>query len=168
MHIRHAEADDIGAINTIVNYYINNSLSNWSWSKRPLEEAIEWFNAHGAESRYPVFVAECDGIIAGYASLSPFRNKDGYRNIAENSVYLMPQYQGRGIGTSLMERLINHAKAKGLWVITAWIDSSNEGSIDFHRKFGFEYVGEMKNIGQKWDRECSLTIINLDLRKGNL
>jgi L-amino acid N-acyltransferase YncA len=165
MQIRNASIYDIQAINAIVNYYINHTFANWSWSERAFEEVTEWFHAHSPEGSYPLFVADCDGVIAGYASLSPFRNKDGYRNIAENSVYLLPEYRGRGIGRQLMERLISHAKNSGLWVITAWIDASNQNSIAFHEKFGFELVGEMKNIGQKWDKECSLVIMNLDLRK---
>ena len=160
--IRKALTSDVKAINEIINTAIRESSSNWAWSQRSYEDAMKWFNEHDCD-KYCVFVAEKDGIVTGFSSLSPLRLKEGYWPIAENSVYIDKKYRGQGYGGVLLKALIDRAKACDLWAISAWIDSENRESILLHGKFGFYITGELKNIGEKFGEKRSVTIMQLDI-----
>ncbi len=160
--LRKAQEKDVSAINEINNDAIKNSCSNWAWSERSFYDAMKWFNEHDSD-KYCIFVSEDNGNVTGYGSLSPLRSKEGYWPVAENSVYVHKEYRGQGIGTALMEALIERAKHTGLWAVSAWIDSENLESIAMHKKFGFYITGELKSIGEKFGEKRSVTIMQLDL-----
>lgn len=162
--IRPAVEADVPQINDIVNHFIRETTANWSYEDRPLEEGYEWFHAHQGP-RYPIYVVEQDGAVAAYGCLSPFRPKAGYWPVAENSVYVRPEFNGRGMGKALMQRLIADGRAAGLRVITAWVDADNQNSIVFHERLGFLRTGEMRNIGEKFGRRISVVILDLDLEE---
>ena len=163
--MRYATREDIPAINDIVNYYIRETCINWSWEERPLEDAYAWLEGHKLP-RHPVYVIEEDGQILAFGSLSPFRPKEGYWPVVENSVYARPECKGRGFGTMLMRQLIDDAKAAGLWAITAWITDDNTDSIRFHEKLGFAHTGIMPGVGEKWGRRLGVVIMQMDLTEG--
>lgn len=165
MNLRKAVREDMPGINEIYNEAVRNTTANWSCAERSLREAGEWFAQYGAPNR-PLIVAEEDARVVGYACLSAFREKDAYWPVAENSVYVHRDYRGRGIGTRLMERVIALGREAGLRVITAWVDADNEESIVFHERLGFERVGTMRNVGEKFGRKLSVVILDLDLTKG--
>jgi L-amino acid N-acyltransferase len=160
--IREATAADMPQINDIVNWYIRETTVNWSWSERPMEEAMEWFHGH-TPPRHPILVAEDEGIILAFASLSGLRAKEGYWPVAENSVYVLPDHRGLGLGTALMERLITHARASGLRVISAWVSDDNQDSIRFHEKLGFYRTGTLPGVGEKFGRRLGVAILQMDL-----
>ncbi len=162
--IRPAEESDLPQINDMVNHFIRHTTVNWSYDDRPMEEALAWFRQH-QPPRYPLYVVEQDGQVAAYGCLSPFRPKAGYWPVAENSVYVRPEYKGRGMGKALMQRLIADARQSGLRVITAWVDADNQESITFHERLGFRRVGEMRGIGEKFGRRLSVAILDLDLEE---
>jgi len=161
--VKYAVSKDVKQINNIVNYYIETSGANWAWAPRRLKDAKRWFLSHDF-SLHPILVAKTDdGKVLGYASLSPFRPKEGYWPVAEISIYVDKDYHNMKIGKMLMDKLLEHAYASKLEVITAWIDSENKKSIGFHSKWGFEIAGEMKNVGDKWNERRSVTIMQLSV-----
>ncbi len=160
MMIRKMEARDIDAVMMIFNYYIENTNCNWQREARPRAFYENWLVTH--DDAHPAFVLEDEGKVAGFASLSAFRGVNGYDKILENTVYVLPGFQGKGYGGQLMQTLIDQGKRLGLWAITAWIDSDNAASIAFHEKFGFYEVGVMKNIGNKGNARLSVSILQLD------
>ncbi|MBN2878903.1 MAG: N-acetyltransferase [Clostridia bacterium] len=163
--IDYAALKDVKQINNIVNYYIETSGANWAWEPRRLKDAKRWFLSHDF-SLHPILVARAEGgKVLGYASLSPFRPKEGYWPVAEISIYVDKDYHNMKIGKMLMEKLIEDAYSSKLEVITAWIDSENKKSIDFHNKWGFETIGELKNVGDKWNTRRSVTIMQLSVIK---
>lgn len=160
--LRAATADDVPQINDIVNWYIRETTVNWSWEERTMGEAMAWFESH-KPPHHPVYVIEDEGSILAFGSLSHFRPKAGYWPVAENSVYARHDCKGHGLGTALMRRLIEDAKASGLWAITAWISDDNPGSIRFHEKLGFRHTGRMPGIGEKFGRRLGVVIMQMDL-----
>ena len=166
--ITFAAKGDISQISSIINYYIKNSGANWSWNPQSLKETTKWYASHDF-TIHPIFTAKTsEGNVLGFSSLSPFRSKVGYWPVAESSIYIDEKYQGMQIGNKLMEALINHAYSSKLEVITAWIDSENQSSINFHKNWGFTSTGEMKNIGDKWNTRRSVTILQLSVVKENI
>ena len=51
---------------------------------------------------YPYFVAEMDGRVAGYAYANAYRTRPAYRFTVEDSIYISPDAQGKGIGRLLL------------------------------------------------------------------
>jgi L-amino acid N-acyltransferase len=160
-----ARIDDLQLINDIFNESILNSFSNWSNTERSYEDAQKWFYEHNTD-KYCLFVAKIHSVVVGFGSLSRFRGNDGYVKVAENSVYVHKDYRRMRIGSLLMDKLIYTAINCDIIAISAWIDSENKESIKLHEKFDFYKIGEMKNIGRKYGKKRSVTIMQLDLDGG--
>jgi len=86
-----------------------------------------------------------------------------YRFTAENSVYIAPDYQGRGVGTLLLEKLLECARAQGLHCVIVSVDASNPQSIALHERFGFVEVGRMRETVYKFDRWLDVVALQLML-----
>jgi L-amino acid N-acyltransferase len=160
---RRAMVRDAHDIGIILNYYIYNSNNSWRYEILSDEYYYTWMQNHQTEQR-PVFVAEIQGMIVGYSSLSDFRAGEGYWPCAENSVYVLPDYIGQGIGRELMRLIIEQGRSAGLKAIIASIDGENERSIRFHESSGFYICGTMKNIGWKNNSWRTCVFMQLDLQ----
>lgn len=163
-HLRPASIADVPAIREIFAYYIINTTATWRYEEPDLDWMFTWFEQHQNDNK-PVWVACINDQIIGYASLSAFRAGEGYWPCAENSVYIVPEYCGHGIGRKLMQQLINSANELNIRYLIAGIDADNEGSIKFHESFGFQTNTVMRKIGFKFDRPLDLTLMILDLQK---
>jgi phosphinothricin acetyltransferase len=115
---------------------------------RDADYRATWFAEH--KGNYPAIVAEIEGEIAGWGSLSPFHERPGWRFTVENAVYVRPDLCGRGIGHAILAHLIDLARKHGHHVLIAHIASDNEPSIRLHEKHGFEKVGMLKETGHKF------------------
>jgi L-amino acid N-acyltransferase YncA len=93
-------------------------------------------------------VALQEGAIVGWAALAPVSKRECYRGVAEDSVYVSPEAQGRGAGRALLERLIVDAERAGIWTIQTGIFPENEASLALHRHCGFRVVGVRLAIAQ--------------------
>ena len=105
----------------------------------------EWDDGHLPEAR---LVALADGRVVGWAALSPVSDRCCYRGVAENSVYVAPEAQGRGVGRALLEQLVAAAEAAGIWTIQTGIFPENAASIALHERCGFRIVGIRERLGQ--------------------
>ena len=85
----------------IYNYEVVNGVATLDLEPRTLPEWKEWYESHSDE-HHPIVVGTVDGIVAGYASLSPYRPKEAYKSTVELSIYIHQNYRGRGIATQLM------------------------------------------------------------------
>jgi L-amino acid N-acyltransferase YncA len=93
-------------------------------------------------------VAELDGRVAGFAAVSPKSGRRCYRGVAEDSVYVAPWAQGRGVGRALLEELIARSEAAGIWTLEAGIFPENEASLRLHLGCGFRLVGVRERLGE--------------------
>ena len=100
MLIRIAEQKDLQELLDIYNYEAVNSVANLDLNPRTLAEWQTWFDHHNVEN-HPLYVAEEDGRVAGYSSLSSYREKEAYKSTVELSIYISPDYRKRGIATEL-------------------------------------------------------------------
>ena len=162
MIIRDAVAGDLPSIQTIINHYRLHTSYLWERRALGMDEMAAWLEDH-RRLPYAALVAEEGGEVMGYASLSRFRPYAGYDPTAENSIYLAPGCQGKGCGTALMRALLERARGNGLRVLTAWIDSRNTGSVQFHERFSFELVGTLRNAGTLDGEPVSVIIMQLEL-----
>jgi phosphinothricin acetyltransferase len=93
-------------------------------------------------------VAEADGRIVGWAALSPVSDRCAYGGVGEVSVYVAGDAQGGGLGTLLLEALVNASEEAGFWTLQAGIFPENVGSIRIHEKCGFRTLGVRERLGK--------------------
>ena len=114
------------------------------------------------------FAAEVDGTFAGYAYAGAYHARPGYRFTLEDSVYIAPAMQRRGIGRALLAALIEAGTAGGYRQMIAVIgDSANAGSIGLHRSLGFALIGTHPAVGLKFGRWLDTVMMQLPLGEGN-
>jgi phosphinothricin acetyltransferase len=104
------------------------------------------------ELGHPVIIAETEGKTVGYAYASTYRPRPAYRFTAEDSIYLAPEAQGRGLGSALLGRLMEESKAFGFKQMLAVITAERANSIRLHEKHGFRLIGRYEKLGYKFDR----------------
>jgi phosphinothricin acetyltransferase len=104
-----------------------------------------WDAAHLAAHR---LVAVADGAVIAWAALSPVSDRCVYEGVAENSIYVSPHEQGRGVGRALLTRLVEDAERAGIWTIQTGIFPENEASIALHLRCGFRIVGTRERLGR--------------------
>ena len=148
--IRPATAADLPAINSIYNHFVLHSTCTYQEVPSTADERAAWFAGHGPE--HPVTVAELDGEVVGWGSLSRFHARSAYRRTVENSVYIRHDLHRRGLGRVLLEDLIERGKAIGHRTILALIDADQAGSVALHRACGFAPVARLKEVGFKFGR----------------
>jgi len=149
--IRLAEALDLGAINEIYNHYVICSTCTYQTEPETMEARRAWFDSHA--EKHPVTVAvDGGGRVLGWGSLSAFHKRAAYSRTVENSVYVHPEAQRRGIGRALLADLMERASALGHHTIIAGIDAEQEASVGLHAAMGFERVGFLREVGFKFGR----------------
>jgi len=148
LSIRAAGEGDLPAINAIYNHYVTSATCTWQYEPTPAAERRVWLAAHGPE--HPVTVAMLDGEVVGFGSLGPYRPREGYRFTVENTVYVHPERQRRGIGRALLADLIERARALGHRSIIAGVSSDQPASLALHRAHGFVEVARLREVGFKF------------------
>ena len=115
----------------------------------------------------PWLVAEAQGRVLGYAYANHFRPRPAYRFSVEDSVYLHPDAQGRGVGRALLAELMARCQAAGARQMLAVIgDSANHASIGVHRALGFEHCGLLRSVGWKFGRWLDVVLMQRALGAG--
>ncbi len=93
-------------------------------------------------------VLEDSGKIIGWTALSPYSSRVPYAGVAEISIYLDERFQGRGLGTALLNYMVHESEKNGIWLLQSGILQHNEASIALHRKCGFREVGFREKIAR--------------------
>jgi phosphinothricin acetyltransferase len=92
--------------------------------------------------------ARADGDVVGWAALSPVSRRAVYAGVAEVSVYVRPDWHGRGIGSALLAALVDSSERTGLWTLQASVFPENAASLRLHARHGFRTVGRRERIGR--------------------
>lgn len=159
--IRDATDADLGAIFAIYNHEVERGVSTFDTEPLDPETDGAWLSARSP--RHPVLVAEIDGEVAGWGSLSQWSSKGGYARTAEVSVYVDPGRRRAGIGRALLAALIERAPECGIAVMLARIAGENPASIALHSALGFEPIGVQRRAGEKFGRVLDVTLMDLHL-----
>jgi phosphinothricin acetyltransferase len=149
--IRDYQTPDCTAILDIINDAILHSTALYDYNVRTLATQEAIFEEK-LQKGFPVIVAEINNEVIGFGYYSEFRFREAYKFTVEHSVYANKNSIGKGIGKLLLTELIERAKKQNIHTMIGVIDSENSNSIDFHKKFGFEEVGVIKESGYKFDR----------------
>ena len=150
LSIRTARPGDLGAITDIYNHYVVHSTTTYDVEPNTAEERARWFAEHGPE--HPVIVAERDGEVLGFGSLSRFRTRFAYRHSVEDSVFVRHDLFRQGVGSAILADLVSRAKAIGHHTVIGGIDADQRASIVLHARHGFAEVARMREVGYKFGR----------------
>lgn len=148
MKIRVAEEKDLAAINEIYNQAVRHRFSTAHLLPVTLEERRSWYLQHDP-SKFPVFVTEAQGRIAGWISLGPYRSeRQALAHVAEVSYYVHKDMQGKSMGSQLLKYVIEKASVYGFSVLIAILLDKNLASIELLKKFNFRLWGRMPGIAR--------------------
>ncbi len=161
--IRQAKKKDIAEILEIVNYEILNSTVLYDYQERTYQQQLRWFEQKQIDGM-PIIVADDGNRVIGFGTYGIFRPWDAYQFSVEHSVYVDKDSRANGIGKKLLTKLIELAKENGFHTMIAGVDSSNEKSFEFHKKFGFEEIGTFKEVGFKFNKWLDLRFLQLFLK----
>lgn len=159
--VRIAEEADIPACLAIYADYVRDSTVSFEYEAPAVEEFRRRF--HSVMEGFPWLVCEVEGKIAGYAYASLKFARAAYQWDADLSIYLSPDFQGRGVGRRLCTAICSLLQAQGYRTLYAVITAENERSLAFHRAMGFAEIGRFPESGYKFGRwldvvwmECKL------------
>lgn len=129
----------------VSNIYSEGIATGFATFETSAPDYAQWDSTHTTHSR---LVAEDNGVLLGWAALSPVSSRCVYGGVGEVSIYISAQSRGKGIGRLLMERLIEESEKAGFWTIQSGIFPENLASIKLHEKVGFRYIGKREKIGK--------------------
>jgi L-amino acid N-acyltransferase len=158
--VRTAVLDDAEAIRGIYNHEVTTTTSTFDLVPRTLAEQQRWLQARsGAFAAIVAVDDDRGGAVAGFASLSPYKDRAAYSTTVEDSVYVDRTMSGRGVGTLLLTRLLDVARASGFHAVMARIEASGTASRALHAKCGFELVGIERQVGRKFNRWLDVAVM---------
>jgi len=166
LEIRPATEADLPFVTATYEHAVRYGTATFELTPPDLPEMTRRFRAL-VDGGFPYLVAAVDGRVIGYAYAGPYRPRPAYRFTVENSVYLQPAIQRRGIGLQLLQRLIAECEPRGYRQMIAVIgDSANAGSIGVHTRCGFQMIGTHANVGFKFGRWLDTVMMQLALGEG--
>ncbi len=156
--VRDARPDDLDAIVEIYNQTIPSRMATADLDPIHPEQRAAWLQEHTPDHR-PVWVAERDGTVVGWLSVSPFREREAYDGTAEVSVYVDARSRGAGIGWMLLSAAVQRAPELNLNKLLGLIFSHNEASLKLFERAGFERWGVLPGVCRLDDRDADVVIV---------
>jgi phosphinothricin acetyltransferase len=174
VRVRDARRGDLAGIREIYAHHVLHGLASFEETPPDLAEVTRRFEATLAHG-LPYLAAEAEAAgpgaepaLRGYAYAGPYRPRPAYRYSVENSLYVAPGLEGRGIGRALLEELIRRCTALGFRQMIAVIgDSGHLPSIKFHESLGFTQAGHLRSVGFKFERWVDSVILQRPLGPGD-
>lgn len=145
MLIRRAALADAAAVAAIYAHYVRETAITFATAAPTAED----FAARIADDRYPFFIADDAGEVAGFIYAAPFRTKEAYRWDVELTIYLAPGCEGHGTGRLLMDVCLRCLTAQGFLNAYSCITLPGERSVGLHHSFGFSELGVFPKTGYK-------------------
>ncbi|MCX6519533.1 MAG: GNAT family N-acetyltransferase [Actinobacteria bacterium] len=165
--VRPARQADADAIRTIYNHEVLSTTATFDLVPRTLEDQQQWLAARSGAFTAIVAVDLAasppsdgtDGEVVGFAALSPYRERAAYRTSVEDSVYVRRDRGGQGIGTLLLQELLDIAEGSGFHSVFARIEATGEASRALHARCGFRLVGIERETGRKFNRWLDVALM---------
>ncbi|MFC5992284.1 GNAT family N-acetyltransferase [Limoniibacter endophyticus] len=166
--IADAEEMHLPGITDIYAHAVENGTATYELEPPTLADMTQRFLMLRANG-YPYLVATLDEIVIGYAYGGPFRAREAYRFMVEDSIYLSPAAQGKGLGKMLLKTLIDTCTAAGYRQLLAVIGDATpqSASVRLHTRMGFRNIGIVQGSGYKHGRWLDTGFMQLELNEGN-
>jgi phosphinothricin acetyltransferase len=165
--IRPSQPEDIPAITAIYAHHVLHGTGTFEVDP-PTQDDMTNRRADVLSKGLPYLVATEGDKLLGFAYCNWFKPRPAYRFSAEDSIYMAPDAQARGLGRALLAELMAQAELAGVRKLIAVIgDSANVGSVAVHRSVGFSHVGTLKSCGWKFDRWLDVVMMDKSLGLGD-
>jgi L-amino acid N-acyltransferase YncA len=158
MQIRDATIDDLPVIVAIYNTVVPTRMVTADLEPVSVASRQKWFEAHSPVRR-PLWVAQNEGQIVGWISLSSFHERPAYHTTCEVSLYLAPEHRRRGLGTQLLQHCIECAPGIGVATLVGLIFGHNDPSLRLFEKMGFSRWGHLPRVAVLDGVERDLVIV---------
>jgi len=165
MEVRDATIEDLPAIVGIYNTTISSRMATADTEPVTVESRRTWFESHSPATR-PLWVALEAGQVIGWLSYSSFYGRPAYNQTCELSLYLAPKQRGRGMGSELLRRSIEHAPAIGVSTLLGFIFGHNQASLRLVEKHGFSRWGVLPRVAVLDGVERDLIIMGRRVANG--
>lgn len=146
--VRPAEISDLPALIGIFNHYVANGHVTFATVPHTVESRLPWFESYGA-GRHQLLVGALEGTVIGCTYSSPYRPGPAFDTTVETSIYLHPEWHGRGFGFRLYSALLQRLAEQPVHLAVAGVALPNPGSLALHRRMGYEEVGTFREYAQK-------------------
>jgi len=144
--IRLATLVDLPRLVDIYNQAISSRTATADTLPFTVEARRAWFAVHTPDA-HPIYIYECEnGLVIGYLSISPYRDRPALARTAEVSYYVDYDHHGSGVGSALMEYALHDAARIGKKIFIAIVLERNTGSIELLEKFGFGKWGYLPEV----------------------
>ncbi len=165
--IRPAMAADLPAITDIYGHAVIHGTASYEYDPPSLAEMSARFSAL-MNGGFPYVAAQSGETLLGYAYAGPFRTRPAYRFIVEDSIYIAPGAQRRGVGRLLLRELIARCERQGFRQLIAVIGDAdaNVASLALHASMGFEHSGRLTGSGFKHGHWCDTVLMQLAINGG--
>jgi L-amino acid N-acyltransferase YncA len=155
--IRRATLSDATAITHIYNEAILTTTATFDTETKTVEGREKWIQSH--DGRHPILVAEVDGTVVGWASLTAWSDRPAYSDTAESSFYVHSTHRGRGIGRQLKEAIIEEARRLNYHTLIARITAGSAESMHLNESTGYVLIGTLREVGRKFGRLLDVHIL---------
>jgi L-amino acid N-acyltransferase YncA len=141
---------DFPLVKEIYDYYIINTTATFHTDLISIEELkkVIWI----AHPKYKSYLIASNGEISGYCYISQYKNRQAYDRTAEVTIYIKPDYTGKGVGKETMSMLESIALNNDISVLIGIITGENQASIRLFERCGYEKCAHFKKVGQKFNR----------------
>ena len=170
MQVRDATPEDLPAIHTIYQHYVDTSISTLREDALDLAESQPYFNRlKTLNMPYLVAIEPNNSEIVGFAYADLFNDRSGYKHTVEDTIYIHPSHCGKGIGKLLLQGVLESLRTVGKRVVIAKMSilphqpAHENASCRLHMSLGFREVGRLENVGYKLETLVDVIIFQRDL-----
>jgi phosphinothricin acetyltransferase len=142
MTIRNWKPGDADAIREIYQHGIDTGNATFETVVPEWKKIDEKFLHHSR------LIADDNGVVLGWAALAPVSARECYNGVAEVTIYVHKNHQGKGIGKLLLKALIEESENNATWSLLSVIHEENRASIHLHEQCGFRVIGYRERIAQ--------------------
>jgi len=161
--IRDAKLEDLPRVVEIYNASMPGKMAVADTCPVTVESKVKWFEEHDSKHR-PLWVYEKDGKIIAWISLQAFRDRPAYHSTAEFSIYVDPLHHKEGVGTYLLQKMIDECPKLGIAVLLGLIFKHNIPSLQLARKMGFKKWGHLYQVTELDGIRRDVIIVGLKIK----
>ena len=158
---RGIQAQDRPRLVQIYNHAVQHTTATFDLEEQSESFFDPWLPG---DAQHRMLIAEVNGEIAAYAGCSAFKRRKAYDQCAETMIYVHPDWQGKGIGRALFQRMHQDGFFDGLHTLLSLSNKSNIGARKLFEEVGYVQKGEMADVGLKFGERHSVVVYQRDVK----